>query len=40
MVRVQLVVYLLLDEVDVDHLRLIMVDRMDQLLEEMMKVLN
>jgi hypothetical protein len=40
MVRVQLVVYLLLDEVDVDHLRLIMGDRMDQLLEEMMKVLN
>jgi hypothetical protein len=40
MVRVQLVVYLLLDEVDVDHLRLIMVDQMDQLLEEMMKVLN
>jgi len=35
-----LLVVLLLDEVDVDHLMLIMVDQMDQLIEEMMKVLN
>jgi hypothetical protein len=35
-----LVVVLLLDEVDVDHLVLIMVDQMDQLIEEMMKLLN
>jgi hypothetical protein len=33
-----LVVVLLLDEVD--HLMLIMVDQMDQLIEEMMQVLN